>query len=154
MYANTAFFLERILHLANLARRHCPFSISVVYDGMFLMRNSGGLTLTRRLEALRKAVPHAENANTASFLEEILHFITQLKHRVSELEASVSGLGAGRGGVGGRGGDGGNRRNLDLALHPQAQAQSLGAGRFGSYRFLASAGGAGCGPCAIAIASA
>lgn len=77
-------------------------------------------------------MPHAENANTASFLEEILHFITQLKHRVSELEASVSGLCAGRGGVGGQGGDRGNRRNLDLALHHPAQAQGIGAGCFGS----------------------
>ena len=43
-----------------------------------------------RLELLRKLVPHAERANTACFLEEVIKYIDALKRRVGELEAGPS----------------------------------------------------------------
>lgn len=39
-----------------------------------------------RLELLRKLVPHAERANTACFLEEVIKYIESLKARTMELE--------------------------------------------------------------------
>jgi Helix-loop-helix DNA-binding domain len=33
----------------------------------------------RRLDKLRTLVPHAERANTASFLEEVIHYIEELQ---------------------------------------------------------------------------
>ena len=43
----------------------------------------------RRLESLRKVVPHAERANTASFLEEVAQYVTALRGRVRDLEAGL-----------------------------------------------------------------
>ncbi len=40
-----------------------------------------------RLELLRKLVPHAERANTACFLEEVIKYIESLKARTMELES-------------------------------------------------------------------
>lgn len=39
----------------------------------------------RRLERLRKIVPHAERANTATFLEEVIKYIEKLQAQVAEL---------------------------------------------------------------------
>ena len=44
----------------------------------------------RRLDRLRSVVPHAERANTASFLEEVIKYIQDLQKRIQELEASGS----------------------------------------------------------------
>ena len=41
---------------------------------------------TRRLDRLRQVVPHAERANTASFLEECITYIQNLQKRIAELE--------------------------------------------------------------------
>lgn len=41
-----------------------------------------------RLDRLRSVVPHAERANTASFLEEVIKYIQDLQKRIQELEAS------------------------------------------------------------------
>ena len=38
---------------------------------------------------MRQVVPHAERANTAAFLEEVISFISTLKQRVVELEAGL-----------------------------------------------------------------
>ncbi|KAG2493849.1 hypothetical protein HYH03_008065 [Edaphochlamys debaryana] len=45
--------------------------------------------INERLELLRKLVPHAERANTACFLEEVIKYIEQLKRRTLELEAML-----------------------------------------------------------------
>lgn len=45
-----------------------------------------------RLDLLRKLVPHAERANTACFLEEVIKYIDSLKRRNSELEAQLASL--------------------------------------------------------------
>lgn len=42
-----------------------------------------------RLELLRKMVPHAERANTACFLEEVIRYIDSLQRRNTELEKSL-----------------------------------------------------------------
>lgn len=42
-----------------------------------------------RLDKLREVVPHSERANTASFLEEVIHYVTGLQKRVQELEAAL-----------------------------------------------------------------
>ena len=42
-----------------------------------------------RLERLRKVVPHAERANTATFLEQVLTYIEDLKRTVEQLEDQV-----------------------------------------------------------------
>ena len=42
-----------------------------------------------RLDKLRSVVPHAERANTASFLEEVIKYVTALQSRVRDLEAVV-----------------------------------------------------------------
>lgn len=42
-----------------------------------------------RLELLRKMVPHAERANTACFLEEVIRYIDSLKRRTAELEKAI-----------------------------------------------------------------
>ena len=42
-----------------------------------------------RLDNLRKVVPHAERANTASFLEETRQYVLALQARVRELEAQL-----------------------------------------------------------------
>ena len=39
-----------------------------------------------RLDRLRQVVPHAERANTASFLEECITYIQNLQKRIAELE--------------------------------------------------------------------
>ena len=44
----------------------------------------------RRLDLLRKIVPHAERANTACFLEEVIKYIDRLKRRNEDLEKQVS----------------------------------------------------------------
>ena len=44
------------------------------------------LSDTRRLDRLRQVVPHAERANTASFLEECITYIQNLQKRIAELE--------------------------------------------------------------------
>ena len=46
----------------------------------------------RRLDLLRKMVPHSDRANTASFLEEVLKYIDSLKTRVAELENTLATL--------------------------------------------------------------
>ena len=43
-------------------------------------------SVTRRLDRLRQVVPHAERANTASFLEECITYIQNLQKRIAELE--------------------------------------------------------------------
>ncbi|KAG2422721.1 hypothetical protein HXX76_015808 [Chlamydomonas incerta] len=48
--------------------------------------------INERLELLRKLVPHAERANTAVFLEEVIKYIEALKARMLELESQVEGL--------------------------------------------------------------
>ncbi len=48
-----------------------------------------------RLELLRKIVPHTKRANTASFLEDVISYVTQLKARVEELEAALEAKKAG-----------------------------------------------------------
>lgn len=42
-----------------------------------------------RLDLLRKIVPHAERANTACFLEEVIKYIDSLKRRNEDLEKHV-----------------------------------------------------------------
>ena len=42
-----------------------------------------------RLDQLRTIVPHAERANTAAFLEEVINYIGSLKDHVKELEEKV-----------------------------------------------------------------
>ncbi|KAK9822563.1 hypothetical protein WJX74_004772 [Apatococcus lobatus] len=44
--------------------------------------------INERLDRLRSVVPHAERANTASFLEEVIKYIQDLQKRIQELEAS------------------------------------------------------------------
>ncbi|GBF97721.1 hypothetical protein Rsub_10885 [Raphidocelis subcapitata] len=46
--------------------------------------------INERLETLRGMVPHAQRANTASFLEEVIKFIEQLQRRNCELEQAIS----------------------------------------------------------------
>ncbi len=41
-----------------------------------------------RLDRLRSVVPHAERANTASFLEEVIKYIQDLQKRIADLEAT------------------------------------------------------------------
>ncbi len=43
-------------------------------------------SVARRLDRLRQVVPHAERANTASFLEECITYIQNLQKRIAELE--------------------------------------------------------------------
>ena len=52
-----------------------------------------GLTqrLQRRLDRLRSIVPHADRANTAAFLEEVINYIQSLQQRVLELDPKTSG---------------------------------------------------------------
>ncbi|GFR50495.1 hypothetical protein Agub_g12760 [Astrephomene gubernaculifera] len=45
--------------------------------------------INERLELLRKLVPHAERANTACFLEEVIKYIELLKRRQYELEKAL-----------------------------------------------------------------
>lgn len=45
--------------------------------------------INERLELLRKMVPHAERANTACFLEEVIKYIDTLKRRTTELESAL-----------------------------------------------------------------
>jgi hypothetical protein len=45
-----------------------------------------------RLELLRRMVPHAERANTACFLEEVIKYIDTLKRRNTDLETAVQKL--------------------------------------------------------------
>ncbi|GLC43663.1 hypothetical protein PLESTB_000406000 [Pleodorina starrii] len=45
--------------------------------------------INERLELLRKLVPHAERANTACFLEEVIKYIEALKRRTLELESAL-----------------------------------------------------------------
>ena len=45
----------------------------------------------RRLDRLRQVVPHAERANTASFLEEVITYIQGLQKRIAELEQAAGG---------------------------------------------------------------
>eukprot|EP00798_Chlamydomonas_sp_ICE-L_P016186 gene16186-22347_t len=45
--------------------------------------------INERLDLLRKIVPHAERANTACFLEEVIKHIDSLKRRVSDLETQL-----------------------------------------------------------------
>jgi hypothetical protein len=45
----------------------------------------------RRLDRLRQVVPHAERANTASFLEEVITYIQGLQKRIAELEQAAAG---------------------------------------------------------------
>ncbi|KAG2447488.1 hypothetical protein HYH02_007415 [Chlamydomonas schloesseri] len=48
--------------------------------------------INERLELLRKLVPHAERANTACFLEEVIKYIEALKARTLELESQLETL--------------------------------------------------------------
>lgn len=43
-------------------------------------------TAIYRLDRLRKIVPHAERANTATFLEEVINYIGQLKAEIATLK--------------------------------------------------------------------
>lgn len=54
-----------------------------------------GVPRSRRLELLRKLVPHAERANTACFLEEVIKYIEVLKRRVVELETTLQAVKSG-----------------------------------------------------------
>jgi hypothetical protein len=47
---------------------------------------------THRLESLRRLVPHAERANTATFLEEVIKYIGVLQSRNSNLERMIRDL--------------------------------------------------------------
>lgn len=38
---------------------------------------------------MRQVVPHAERANTAAFLEEVINYIQKLQHRIQELESGL-----------------------------------------------------------------
>ena len=42
-----------------------------------------------RLDRLRQVVPHAERANTAAFLEEVINYIQKLQQRIQELESNL-----------------------------------------------------------------
>ena len=42
-----------------------------------------------RLDRLRQVVPHAERANTAAFLEEVINYIQKLQTRIQELESGL-----------------------------------------------------------------
>ena len=42
-----------------------------------------------RLDRLRQVVPHAERANTAAFLEEVINYIQKLQHQIQELESGL-----------------------------------------------------------------
>ncbi len=42
-----------------------------------------------RLDRLRQVVPHAERANTAAFLEEVINYIQKLQRRIQELESGL-----------------------------------------------------------------
>ena len=42
-----------------------------------------------RLDRLRSVVPHADRANTAAFLEEVINYIQKLQQRVQELESGL-----------------------------------------------------------------
>ncbi len=57
---------------------------------MYSQSSLSSAPISFRLELLRKLVPHAERANTACFLEEVIKYIDALKRRVGELEASNS----------------------------------------------------------------
>ena len=59
-----------------------------VKPGLYFSLSSHGLPICR-LDRLRQVVPHAERANTAAFLEEVITFISTLKQRVVELEAGI-----------------------------------------------------------------
>ena len=52
----------------------------------------------RRLDLLRKMVPHTERSNTACFLEEVLKYIDALKSRVVELESTLQAIQSGKNG--------------------------------------------------------
>ncbi|CAD7698425.1 unnamed protein product [Ostreobium quekettii] len=45
--------------------------------------------INERLDRLRKVVPHAERANTAAFLEQVLTYIESLKKKVQDLESRL-----------------------------------------------------------------
>ncbi|KAF8063074.1 CRNKL1 [Scenedesmus sp. PABB004] len=62
--------------------------------------------INERLELLRKLVPHAERANTACFLEEVIKYIEQLKAHNAALERAVKELQAGGGAAAAAGGGG------------------------------------------------
>ncbi|KAK9915087.1 hypothetical protein WJX75_004589 [Coccomyxa subellipsoidea] len=47
--------------------------------------------INERLDRLRQVVPHAERANTASFLEEVITYIQGLQKRIAELEQAAAG---------------------------------------------------------------
>jgi len=51
--------------------------------------------INERLDRLRKIVPHAERANTAAFLEEVINYIVSLQQKVDEMEEG-GGSGAAR----------------------------------------------------------
>ncbi|CAD7703745.1 unnamed protein product, partial [Ostreobium quekettii] len=54
--------------------------------------------INERLDRLRKVVPHAERANTAAFLEQVLTYIEALKKQVVDLEGRLDRLGGRKGG--------------------------------------------------------
>lgn len=45
--------------------------------------------INERLDALRRIVPHSERANTAIFLEEVVHYVQRLQRQVAALEAAA-----------------------------------------------------------------
>eukprot|EP00192_Tetraselmis_astigmatica_P020515 CAMPEP_0117665248 /NCGR_PEP_ID=MMETSP0804-20121206/9704_1 /TAXON_ID=1074897 /ORGANISM="Tetraselmis astigmatica, Strain CCMP880" /LENGTH=207 /DNA_ID=CAMNT_0005472639 /DNA_START=253 /DNA_END=876 /DNA_ORIENTATION=+ len=50
--------------------------------------------INERLDRLRTIVPHADRANTAAFLEEVINYIQSLQKRVLELDPKTSGAAA------------------------------------------------------------
>ena len=68
-------------------RRQRSTSFGPLRKGGALIRSHAAC----RLDRLRLVVPHAERANTASFLEEVITYIQGLQKRIAELEAGGTG---------------------------------------------------------------
>lgn len=70
----------------------CRFlSFGPLFGGVSWARGPLSLHLACRLDRLRQVVPHAERANTASFLEQVITYIQGLQKRIAELEQAAAG---------------------------------------------------------------
>lgn len=83
--------------------------------------------INERLELLRKIVPHAERANTACFLEEVIKYIDSLKKRIADLEVQLCAKGKSCNGEPGLQGllQGTGHQALSMAMQPPSLAGSL-----------------------------
>ena len=58
----------------------CDYGAQMLFEALILCPWSQQCcALSGRLDRLRQLVPHAERANTASFLEEVIHYIEELQ---------------------------------------------------------------------------